>query len=281
MSTIPTSVTEDQFEKHIRPYLKTAQRGYESKIGLYKVFNYILKRLHTGCQWSELSIAADPRDPEKKEISWQAVYHHWRKWTAAGCFEQIWHHSLQLIQDELDCTQLNLDGSHTVAKKGGEGVAYQPRKRAKTSNILPITDGKGFILASTGIMDGNRHDAFNLKPHLQAAFKKIKRLGIAITGAYFNADSAFDTRQARKVCFNHGLIPNIDENTRNRKQNKRGRKRLFNKIVYRQRFASERTFAWIDKFRALRLRDDRKNVHFLGAHHLAFAMINLRHIFRH
>lgn len=30
-------------------------------------------------------------------------------------------------------------------------------------------------------------------------------------GAYFNAD----TRDARKVCFNHGLIPNVDENKRN------------------------------------------------------------------
>ena len=67
MSTIPTSVTEVQFEKHIRPYLKTAQRGYECKIPLSRVFNYILKHLHTGCQWSELPIAADPDHPEKKK----------------------------------------------------------------------------------------------------------------------------------------------------------------------------------------------------------------------
>lgn len=67
MSTIPTSVTEQEFEEYIRPYLKTAKRGYECKIALYKVFNYILKHLHTGCQWSELAIAADPSDPEKKK----------------------------------------------------------------------------------------------------------------------------------------------------------------------------------------------------------------------
>ena len=67
MSTIPTSVTEDQFEQHIRPYLLTARRGYECKIELYKIFNYILKRLHTGCQWSELAIANDPGNSEKKK----------------------------------------------------------------------------------------------------------------------------------------------------------------------------------------------------------------------
>ena len=158
-------------------------------------------------------------------------------------------------------------------------MVYQYRKRAKTSNILPISDVNGFILASTGIMAGNRHDAFNLKQHLQTAFKSIKRLGIVIAGAYFNADAAFDTKAARKVCFNHGLIPNMDENKRNQKRIKRGRKRLFNKTIYNKRFSSERTFAWIDKFRALRLRDDRKDANFLGGHHLAFALINLRHLF--
>ena len=67
MSTIPISVTEEQFEQYIRPYLKTAKRGYECKIALYKVFNYILKRLHTGCQWAQVPIALDPAHPEKKK----------------------------------------------------------------------------------------------------------------------------------------------------------------------------------------------------------------------
>ena len=71
----------------------------------------------------------------------------------------------------------------------------------------------------------------------------------------------------------------MHENKRNRKGVKRGRKRLFNPFIYKQRFSIERTFAWVDKFRALRLRDDRKDAHFLGGHHLAFALINLRHLF--
>jgi hypothetical protein len=66
MSTIPTSVTEEQFEQYIRPCLSTAKRGYECKIALYKVFNYILYRLHTGCQWAQLPLALDGNHPEKK-----------------------------------------------------------------------------------------------------------------------------------------------------------------------------------------------------------------------
>lgn len=207
------------------------------------------------------------------------MYYHFRKWSAAGGLEKVWQASIQTVQDDLDLGQLNLDGSHAMAKKGGESVAYQGRKRAKTSNILPIMDANGYILASTGMVAGNHHDAFNLKPHLQTAFKSLKRLGLNIAGAFFNADSAFDTRDARKVCFNHGVIPNIAENKRNRKTPKRGRKRLFNAAVYKHCFAPERSFAWVDKFRALLIRFDRKDANFLGAHHIAFAMINLRHVF--
>ena len=214
----------------------------------------------------------------KKEISHDAIYYHFRKWSKDGSLEKVWQGSIVVIMDALNLSELNLDGSHAIAKKGGESVAYQRRKRAKSSNILPITDGNGYLIASTGLIAGNRNDAFNLKEHLQQAFKSMKQLGLNIGGAYFNADKAFDTKAARKTCFNHGMIPNIDENKRNRKGVKKGRKRLFNPEVYKRRFISERSFAWIDKFRALLLRFDRCDAYFLGGHHIAFAMINLRHI---
>jgi len=67
MSTIPISLTEKQFEEHISPFLSKAKRGFVCKIRLYKVFNYILYRLHTGCQWDQIAIDPDPRDPEKKK----------------------------------------------------------------------------------------------------------------------------------------------------------------------------------------------------------------------
>lgn len=276
MSAIPTSVTEDQFREHILPFVSTARRGFVSSIPLYRIFNYILYRLHTGCQWEEVPIAPKVEKPAEKEISWWAVYHPFRKWSRDGSLERVWQHSVQMVKEKLDLSVLNLDGSHALAKKGGEAVAYQGRKKARTSNILPITDHNGYIIATTDIVAGNHNDAFNLKPHLQAAFKAIKRLGLSITAALFNADSAFDTLAARKVCFNHHVIPNIVENKRNRQSTKPGRKRFFNDVIYKDRFASERTFAWIDKFRALLVRFDIKKIYFMGSHFLAFALINMR-----
>ena len=278
MSTIPISLTEKQFDEHIRPYITVAKRGYECKISLHKVFNYLLYQLHTGCQWYRLPIDPDPESDRKKEISWHAVYYHFRKWSRDGSLERVWQGSIMTISEDLNLSELNLDGSHALAKKGGESVAYQGRKKGKTTNILPITDSQGFILSSTGLIAGNHNDAYNLKSHLQNAFKFIKRLGLDIQGAFFNADKAFDTKDARKTCFNHAVIPNIDENKRNRKTVKRGRKRLFDKDVYKHRFTIERSFAWIDKFRALLVRFYRRDAYFLGAHFIVFAMINLRHV---
>jgi len=214
----------------------------------------------------------------KKEISYHAVYHHFRKWSRDGSFENLWKASIMTIEGDLNVSELNLDGSHIIAKNGGESVAYQGRKHAKTSNLLPITDREGYIIATTPLVAGNHNDAFELKDNLQTAFKFMKQLGLDFQDAYFNADSAFDTKAARKVCFNHGVVPNIAENTRNRKTVKRGRKRLFHPAIYKHRFSSERTFAWIDKFRALLIRFDRKDVYFMGAHFIAFSMVNLRHV---
>jgi transposase len=242
------------------------------------VFNYILYQMHTGCQWSQLPIAPDPTDPRKKEISISAVYYHYSKWVHDGSFERLWKQSVESVREELDLSVISLDGTHTVGKNGGERVVYNGRKRAKTCNILPIIDDEGYIIASTGLVAGNRHDAFFLKPNLQNAFRDLKQRGFELNGTYFNADAAFDTRAARKVCFNHGLIPNIAPNKRSRKRAKRGRPRLFNAAIYKRRFPKEHVFSWIDKFRALAVRYARLDTVFLGTWHLASALVNLRHL---
>jgi hypothetical protein len=102
----------------------------------------------------------------------------------------------------------------------------------------------GYVLASTGIVAGSHNDAFNLKPHLQSAFKWIKRQGLSIQGSYVNIDSAFDTKEARKVCFNHKLLPNISENKRNRKRAKPG----LNACSIRMSTPASRTLYWRSLF---------------------------------
>jgi len=278
MSQIPVELTESQFNTHIRPHLTTAKRGYVSKVPLFKIFNYILYRLHTGCQWSRLPIDKHPTDPDKKEITYHAVYYHFRKWSIDDSLKKVWEESILTIRDDLNLSDINVDGTHIIAKKGGESVAYQGRKKAKTSTILPVVDRNGYIIASTKLIAGNHNDAYQLKSNLQTLFKRMKTIGLVIKGAFFNADKSFDSKDARKTCFNHGLIPNICENKRNQKKPKRGRKRFFDKVVYKRRFVNERSFAWIDKFKQLLIRFERKDDYFFSAHCIAYAMVNIRNV---
>ena len=125
-------------------------------------------------------------------------------------------------------------------------------------------------------MAGNHNDSYELKTTIKTLFADLNRCGLDYRGAYFNADSSFDTREARKMLWNRGVIPNIPENIRNRKTTKRGRKRQYRPDVYKRRFVSERSFAWIDVFKTLLVRFERKAVYCLGFHHLAFTLINLR-----
>ena len=141
-----------------------------------------------------------------------------------------------------------------------------------------MIDKNGYIIATTEIVPGNHHDVFDVRTTLKKLFADLKRCRLPYHGALFHADSSFDTRTVRKMLWNYGVIPNIAENKRNRKSMKRGRKRHFNQTAYKNRFAIERTFAWIDKFRTLLIRFERKDVYWLGFHYLAFTLINLRHL---
>lgn len=91
-------------------------------------------------------------------------------------------------------------------------------------------------------------------------------------------DMGFDLKAARKVCFNRHVKPNMPENRRNRVRGKPGPKRFFDAVRYANRFTIERTFAWVDKFKRLLIRFERKAVYFKGWHFLAFFLINLRHV---
>ena len=139
-----------------------------------------------------------------------------------------------------------------------------------------MTDANGFVLATSEILAGNHNDSYELVGRLKDIFGQLDQLELCYADAFFNADASFDTKAARKLLWNRGVRPNIPQNKRNRKGVKRGRPRHFDAKVYKLRFVSERTFAWVDKFKRLLIRFERKTAYVLGFHFIAFTLINLR-----
>lgn len=123
MARIPIDVTKPQFEKYFLPHLSTAKRGYVSDIPLYKIFNYILYKLRTGCQWELLPM--DKTEDGKPEASYQVPSYHFRKWSRDGSLQRLFDASILTIKGELNLSEINLDGSHSAAKKGAKKSAIK------------------------------------------------------------------------------------------------------------------------------------------------------------
>ena len=68
------------------------------------------------------------------KYSWQSVYYHFHKWSADGSWERVWQKVLDKYKWKLDLSTVQLDGTQTPSKRGGESVAYQDGKSVK----LPI-----------------------------------------------------------------------------------------------------------------------------------------------
>lgn len=72
----------------------------------------------------------------------------------------MWTTILDLGRQHLDMSSVEFDGSHTLAKQGGQQVGYQGRKKASTTNMLFLTDRQGLPLACSDPMSGEHHDVF-------------------------------------------------------------------------------------------------------------------------
>jgi hypothetical protein len=119
-------------------------------------------------------------------------------------------------------------------------------------------------------------DMVLLPDGLNALKRMAKVTGLVLTGAYLNLDAGFDSTHNRTCMFNAGMIPNIKENPRNRKNTKRGRKRLFNEAIHALRTRVDRTFAWEDKFKRLLLRFEHIQQRHFGMKLMAYTLINVR-----
>ena len=179
MNHIPTKLTEKDFGLYISPFLTKAKRGFVSLIPLYLIFNGIVHKLYIGCQWKELPVEKFKDEQTGIQLTYQAFYHHYRKWSLDDSFHYVFKASIIAIMLHINVSEINLDGTHTIAKKGGEAVAYQRRKKAKTSNILPLTDQVGNIIGFLPLTAGNHNDAYDLKNRLIEFFRWLQSFKLA------------------------------------------------------------------------------------------------------
>ena len=262
--------------KNLLPYLSQTNLGRKTKIPLWRIIKAIIYRLKTGCQWRELPIAAFC---SRILICWNSIYYHFRKWSKDGSWKHMWTKLLSLNKATLDMSSVEFDGSHTPAKRGGEAIAYQNRKKAKTTNALFLTDKQGIPLAMSEPISGNHNDLFNIEIFFTKILADLINSKIEIKGLFLNADAGFDSEGFRQLCFSNDIIANIDFNKRNSKSI--DNQPLLDPELYKERFSVERTNAWIDAFKALLIRFETKSQTWMSLHYLAFSLILIRNQTNH
>ena len=252
------------------------KRGPRCKLGYHCVFNLILWVLYTGMPWKCLPVPKDAQG--RAAIHYTTVYKVFARWSDDGSLEDAFIASVGHLSDhnQLDLSVLHGDGTNTVAKKGGDGLGYSGHKHQKGEKVIAIIDNNGYVLAPLPVAPVNEADTVLFPEGLKALKRVAKLTGLGLKGAYLNLDGGFDSKSNRKAIFNAGMIPNIKENSRNRKTPKRGRKRLFNAAIHALRERVERTFAWEDKCKRLLLRFEYIQQRHYGMKLMAYTLINLR-----
>lgn len=148
----------------------------------------------------------------------------------------------------LDLSTSCIDGSHTRAFRGGEQVEFQTRKMRKTTNTLYLTDNQGIPIAISSPVSGNHHDLYQFDYHLDELFGTLEKANISTDGLFVNADAGLDSKEFRNKCSEYGIISNTAANPLSGTNDD---VKIFDEMLYEQRYTIERANAWMDSYRTL------------------------------
>lgn len=269
-------LSKDMIEEWIIPHLSKGKRGPKPTVELWRIVQLILYRLKTGCQWRMLPLGAFFED---KKLKWIGIYYHHYRWVKDGSWRRAWIALLKANRTSLDLSCMQLDGSQTVCKKQGGHIAYQGRKKARTTNALFLADNQGQLLAMATPQAGNHNDLFDIKLLFEEMCLLLQDAGIDVKGVFMNADAGFDAQVVREQCEDKEIEANIAHNDRNTSQSE-DEYVYFDEELYKKRFVIERANAWIDGFKALLVRYEVKIQTWMAQHFMAFIILFLRKILK-
>ena len=238
----------------VEPLIPDTPRGGRPRKPDRQMFAAIFYVLTTGIQWKAL-----PRCLGAPST----VHDRFREWAAAGLFERLWATGLLAfdVAVGLDWAWQALDGCMTKAPLGGEATGRNPTDRGKSGTKRHLlTEGHGLPvgLAVTG---ANRHDMTQV-----AAVLDARPVVSFAEGQRVCADKAYDYDAVRSTLSAAGYTAHILG---------RGQERVALRVPgYRaRRWVVEAAHSWMNRFRRLLVRWEKRAAHYVGMLHLACAVI--------
>jgi putative transposase len=228
-----------------------------------KAMDAIFFVLRTGCHWNALNATGI--------CSSSSAHRRFQEWTAAGVFVSLWAQGLQEYDElkGLDWEWLAMDGAMTKAPLGGERTGKNPTDRGKLGTKRSLLTEANGVPVGLAVEGANRHD----KKLVEATPESIpverpepteaKPQGMCL-------DKGYDYDDTRDLVREFAFTAHVrarGEEAKAMKQEAGFKAR---------RWVVERTHSWMNRFRRILIRWEKKVENYFGMLHLVCAFITYR-----
>ena len=254
----------DEMWERLQPLLPeyaTSPRGGRPRADLRSVADAIFYRMRTGCQWQAIP-------PELAPGS--TAHDYFQEWTQQGVFEQLWQVALEEYDDEigLDWEWQSLDGAMTKAPLGGEHTGKNPTDRGKSGTKRSLQTEAAGVPVGLAVAGANVHDkrlvadtidnTLDMSPTSGADAEEIEE--------HLCLDKGYDYDDIRELV--EGVYQ-YTSHVRSRGEEQRELNRAEGEQA--RRWVVERTHGWLNRFRAILIRWEKKTENHLAVLHLGCA----------
>ena len=241
-----------------RPHLKGGRPWIAARAMMDGIF-YVLR---TGCQWKAL-----PRSYGAPST----VHDRFQLWVQAGVFGRLWQAGLCTYDQRvgIDWEWAAMDGAMTKAPLGGDCTGPNPTDRAKSGTKRSLlTEARG-IPIGLAVAGANRHDMKLVEATL-ASIPIARPEPTLDDPQNLCLDKGYDYVAVRETVAAYGYTAHIRA---------RGEEATAKRDIpgYRaRRWPVERTHSWMNRFRRLLIRWEKKIDNYLALLHFACAWIAFR-----
>jgi len=244
------------------PDYETCLLGGRPRRDLRSVADAIFYRLRTGCQWKAIPKSLAPGS---------TAHAYFQEWVQLGIFARLWQIALELYDDVvgLDWRWQSVDGAMTKAPLGGESTGKNPTDRAKSGTKRSLLTEAAGIPTGLAVGGANVHDIRLLRTTLRDALMRSRDIHCGVK-EHLCMDKGYDSVAVRNMVENvFDYIPHVRTRGEEKKSKRNSRQRA-------RRWVVERTHSWMNRFRAILVRWDKKLSNNIAGLHLACAYITFK-----
>jgi putative transposase len=219
--------------------------------------------LRTGCQWQALD--------HTKLCAHSTAHDRFQEWVQAAVFLKLWQAGVEQFEElsGLDWDWLAMDGAITKAPLGGKKTGLNPTDRGKSGvKRSLLTEGHG-VPIGLSIEGANRHDMKLVRSTLESIVIERPQSGEEDPQGMC-LDKGYDYEEVREILREFGFTAHI----RSRGEETQAIKREAG--FKARRWVVERAHSWMNRFRRLLVRWEKKPENYLAMLHFACGLIAFR-----